>query len=103
MKKIIIAAHGNSREGLGDPSVKTITKAEQPLSFGEAKAYMDGAFFPEYASASMSEFSPLSDADCLDLFGTAAGNRNCQHRKAAWKSDSRRRNFCLEKSKYVSF
>ncbi|MBP3367691.1 MAG: hypothetical protein J6K96_12015 [Treponema sp.] len=70
MKKIIIAAHGNSRKGLGDPSAKTITKAEQPLSFGEAKAYMDGAFFPEYASASMSEFSPLSDADCLDLFGT---------------------------------
>lgn len=32
--------------------------------------HMDGAFFPEYASASMSEFSPLSDADCLDLFGT---------------------------------
>lgn len=54
---------------MGDPDVKTITKAEQPMSFEEAKAYMDGTVFPEYPSASMSEFAPLSDEDCLSLFG----------------------------------
>ncbi len=69
MKKIIIVAHGCSRSGVGDPDVKTITKATEDLSFSTAKSYMDGENFPEYASASMSEFQPLSDSDCLFFFG----------------------------------
>ncbi len=68
-EKIIIVAHGNSEKGSGHPSVKTITKSEQPLTFDEAKAYIDGAFSPEYPSVSMNEFFPLNDDECMRLFG----------------------------------
>ncbi|MGN0729935.1 hypothetical protein [Treponema sp.] len=69
MKKIIIVAHGLSKKGASHPNIKTITKAEQPLSFQEGIEYMNGKVFPEYSSASMSEFSSLSDEECLQIFG----------------------------------
>jgi hypothetical protein len=76
METIILVAHGNQKPGsFSNPKVKIITKAGQPLSFIEAKAYLNGGNSPEFASSSLGDFGRLSDVNCIDLFGSvpAAG------------------------------
>ena len=70
METIILVAHGAQQSGaFSNPKVKIITKAGQPLSFADARAYMDGGTAPEFASSSLGSFGPLSDDDCTALFG----------------------------------
>jgi len=71
MKKIILVAHGTGGNGtFSIPKVKTITKAGVSLTFDEAIAYINSSkAYPEYSSTSFDTFSPLSDADCTDIFG----------------------------------
>jgi hypothetical protein len=70
INKAILVAHGSGgREAFSIPKVKTITKADQSLSFEDAKRYMNSSnAWPEYSSTSFKEFGHLSDADCKDLF-----------------------------------
>jgi hypothetical protein len=70
MTTIILVAHGEQRPGaFSNPKVKIITKAGQPLTFIDAKAYMNGGAAPEFASSSLGSFGGLSNADCTALFG----------------------------------
>lgn len=70
MKQVILVAHGEGNPSFSIPKVKTITPANTALSFQTAKEYMDSdQAWPEYASTSFGEFSPLSDDDCRALFG----------------------------------
>lgn len=71
MNKVILVAHGEGGQGtFSIPKVKTITPAKTDLTFTKAKEYMDSSHtWPEYASTSFGQFEPLSDQDCVDLFG----------------------------------
>jgi hypothetical protein len=65
MKQVILVAHGEGNPSFSIPDVKTITKANSPLTFDEAKKYMeDRKSWSEYASTSFNNFDPLSDDDC---------------------------------------
>ncbi|MGB7711453.1 MAG: hypothetical protein WBL95_18280 [Microcoleus sp.] len=74
MATIILVAHGSQRSGsFSNAKVKIITKAGQPLSFDDAKNYLNGGNAPEFSSSSLGDFSGLSDADCRELFGRVPG------------------------------
>ena len=71
MNKVILVAHGEGGQGtFSINKVKTITPAKTDLTFSKAKEYMDSSHsWPEYASTSFGQFEPLSDQDCMGLFG----------------------------------
>ncbi len=70
MERVILVAHGAREEGVhSKANVVIITKAYQPLTFDAAKAYMAGGNAPEYPSTSVGDMEPLSDNDCMALFG----------------------------------
>lgn len=74
MAKIILVAHGSQRAGsFSNSKVKIITQAGKPLSFDDAKNYLNGGQASEFPSSSLGDFSELSDPDCLELFGRVPG------------------------------
>ena len=59
MKQVILVAHGEGDPSFSIPKVKTITRANTPLSFQMAKKYIESSkSWPEYSSTSFGEFSP---------------------------------------------
>lgn len=74
MTTIVVIAHGNSRAGsFSNPNIKIITKANELLSFDDAKSYLKGTSFPEFKSTSLGDYAMLSDADCEAILGMVPG------------------------------
>ncbi|TKW57719.1 hypothetical protein CTA1_11548 [Colletotrichum tanaceti] len=47
MTTVVVIAHGNSRSGsFSNPNIKIITKANEPLSFDDARSYLGGNQLP---------------------------------------------------------
>jgi hypothetical protein len=67
----LFVAHGGPQPGaFSNDHVKIITKSGEPLTFGEAMAFMyDGAVKPLYASSGVGPFEGLKDSQCQLLFG----------------------------------
>ncbi len=69
-KKAILVAHSSRDPGVGSNSkIKIITRAYTPLTFAQAREYMEkmGAA-AEYSSVAIGDLHPLSDGDYRDLF-----------------------------------
>lgn len=71
MKRVILVAHGDGDNGtFSIPKVKTITPANQILTFGKAKEFLSSSnSWTLYSSTNFFEFDRLSDADCTTIFG----------------------------------
>ena len=74
LAKMVLVAHGSKQSGaFSNPGIRIITKADQPLIFGEAKKYLDDGQGPEFASSSLGYFKRLTDEECKFLFNKVPG------------------------------
>src|SRR6185436_7470009 len=74
MPTMVLVAHGNRRDGgFSNPNVKTMAKSGEPVTFEDAKKYLESKGGTEYSSSSLGDFTGLTDADWRYLFGGAPG------------------------------